>query len=287
MLFRTADLINQIDTTLRRYAEEFDAVLRGLDRDVGWATLQRTSYGFSRALAVDLNAATHLEHEVNANLFGVPYLQDFENKTLCGLWVQHALPNLKQDIRYCSAVGSKLLMCDDCADGWNVTVHQILRGVDDALGETFEAVDPATAFLSALVQSGGSFGFRAAPMVKDKNYETIEIRLGPTHLELTRRAEDLVKLDYFVAFSAQGGAGSKALGILTHLADEFCVKIEGFASPMAEFTHIPEFQPRPHGHRMKLDQLVGFYHRFGFEPIYTPKSMGGQRILREPNCAVV
>jgi len=266
---------------LEANSRKLENAVKNLTQDQlkGIVYVQKLSYQNSKALAQELNEAVHLEYETYVNLFGVQQYDYFENLGLCSLVVDTPF---EEQIYYCPKLDKRPWLCDKCKVGWSFTPQDLAARVDALLLHQKELSDPASLFLAALVQHGSDFGFRAVPTRAQGR--TVKIEIGQAYIELTQEGKETVKLDYFVAFGAKSGWGSKVLNIVVGLADRYCVQLKLFASPMVTFTHIPEFEPRPKGQRMDLKKLMEFYHRFGFDPIFVHK--WGADMERTPHCEV-
>jgi len=256
--------------------------LVALGKKATYEQAQQTSYQHSKALAKDLNEAVHLEYELYANLFGVQYLTYFEHRDLCTLMVETVFKDYGGQLRYCPVWAKRLWLCDRCTPpGWSYTAEKLTSMVHDVVA-TQATKAPAAEFLTALVQHSSDLGFRAAPTFVPA--KMVKIEIGGSYAELTHVDDGTVKLDYFVTYGAKGGWGSRVLSIITDLADQFCVTIELYASPMESFDYVPDFQPRAEGQQMSVKTLMGFYQRFGFDPTNVHK--WGADMVRDPNCRV-
>lgn len=278
----TVTLTAEFQRILDQHAQRYNAAMQELatlDKRARYEQAQMLSYQHSKALAKDLNAAVHLEYELYANLFGVQYLTFFEHEELCTMVVETVFGDYGGQLRYCPTVSKRLWLCETCKPGWNYSAEALVNAIDKMVKKQ-KVKDPAAEFLSALVQHSSDLGFRAAPTFLPN--KMVKIEIGGAYAELTKMGNKTVKLDYFVAYGVKGGWGSRVLGIITDLADQYCVALQLFASPMAQFEYVPDFQPRPKNQRMNLKKLMEFYHRFGFDPMYVHK--WGADMARNPNC---
>jgi len=278
-----ASLATEIQAIMDQHAQRYNDALKHLTSEQfkGIPYVQKLSYQSSKALAKDLNEVVHLEHELYANLFGVQYINDFENEDLCTLTVETVFREYGGQLRYCAPAGKKLWMRGHCTVGWSYTAEELADEIEELIQQE-ETKDPAAQFLTTLVQHGSDLGFRAVPTFAPA--KTVKIEIGGSYAELSRVDAETVQLDYFVAYGIKGGWGSRVLAIITDLADRFCVQVNLIASPMAKFEYVPEFQPRPKGQQMNLKQLMEFYQRFGFDPVNVNK--WGANMERDPNCRV-